>query len=94
MKLLDWLVREKIPFAEFGTRIGRTGEAVRRYANGERVPDRATMPKIVRETRGEVTANDFFDGIDHILQSVAVGTLIVSLPSSGKTGELSARVSA
>lgn len=61
MNFRSWLEREGISFSEMGQRIERTGEAVRRYATGERIPDRETMPKIVRETRGEVTANDFFD---------------------------------
>lgn len=61
MKLADWLVREEISFADFGLKIDRTAEAVRRYANGLRIPDRDTMPKIVSVTSGEVTANDFFD---------------------------------
>lgn len=60
MQLLEWLEREGISFPEFGARIERTGEAVRRYAKGLRIPDRDAMPLIVRETRGEVTANDFF----------------------------------
>lgn len=61
MNFRSWLEREGVSFSEMGQRIERTGEAVRRYATGERIPDRETMPKIVRETRGEVTANDFFD---------------------------------
>lgn len=61
MKLLAWLKREDVSFAEMGRRIGNSGEAVRRYAMDLRIPDRETMPKIVRETDGAVTANDFFD---------------------------------
>lgn len=45
---------------QFATRIGRSPEAVRRYLNGERTPDRETMRRIAFETNGEVTANDFF----------------------------------
>ena len=61
MKLRDWLEREQVSFSELAGAIERTGEAVRRYASGERIPDRETMPRIVKATRGEVTANDFFD---------------------------------
>lgn len=60
MTLSQWIEREGISLSEFGSRIGRTAEAVRRYCNGDRIPDRETMPVIVRETRGEVTPNDFF----------------------------------
>lgn len=60
MTLKDWLVEEGVSNAEFGRRIDRTAEAVRRYAGGDRIPDRDTMPIIMRETSGKVTANDFF----------------------------------
>lgn len=60
MTLKDWLAREGLSNTEFGSMINRTAEAVRRYANGERIPDRETMPIIVKATNGEVTANDFF----------------------------------
>lgn len=58
--LRRWLDHHDISDGDFGKRIDRSGEAVRRYANGDRIPDRVTMPKIVRETNGGVTANDFF----------------------------------
>lgn len=61
MKLKAWLERENLTHGEFAERIDRTAESVRRYASGERIPDRDTMPRIVRETGGAVTANDFFD---------------------------------
>ena len=61
MKLRAWLDEREISNGDFGGRINRTAEAVRRYAAGERLPDRATMPLIVRETGGEVQPNDFFD---------------------------------
>ena len=61
MTLKDWLSRDGAPTRpQFAARLGRTAEAVRRYEEGERIPDRETMPLIARETEGEVTANDFF----------------------------------
>lgn len=60
MTLKDWLFEQNVEPSAFAERIGRTTEAVRRYVNGARIPDRATMPLIVCETRGRVTANDFF----------------------------------
>lgn len=60
MTLADWLTAKQITVPQFAERIGRSSEAVRRYVNGDRIPDRETMPLIARETDGEVTANDFF----------------------------------
>lgn len=60
MKLDAWLNANSLTELEFAGKIGRSREAVRRYANGERIPDRDTMPIIARETAGQVTANDFF----------------------------------
>lgn len=93
MKLRDWLAREDISFREFGDRIDRTAEAVRRYANDERIPERETMTRIFRATVGSVSANDFFDiGLS---PSEGVDTGIVTAASCGKAAEVSAsRVSA
>lgn len=60
MTLRDWLDARGVTIAEFALRIGRTSESVRRYANGDRIPDKETMPLIAAETGGDVTANDFF----------------------------------
>ena len=61
MKLAAWLDDEGISRAEFGKRIYRSPEAVRRYINGDRIPDKDTMMLIAAETSNRVTANDFFD---------------------------------
>lgn len=61
MKLQEWLDETGESVPGFAKRIDRTPEAVRRYAAGKRIPDRETMPRIVEETEGKVTANDFFD---------------------------------
>ncbi len=63
MTLKEWLAQESLTPAQFAASIGRTSEAVRRYANGERIPDKETMPLIAAATSNLVTANDFF-GID------------------------------
>lgn len=60
MQLRDWLAAKGLSIVDFAKKIDRTPEAVRRYANGERIPDKTTMPAIAAETAGEVTANDFF----------------------------------
>lgn len=64
MRLADWFKirnadgsrRLKYVFAE---KIGRTPSMVTDYCDGNAWPDRETMEAIVRETGGEVTANDF-----------------------------------
>lgn len=63
MTLRDWLIEKKVPAAVFAGRIGRSPEAVRRYINGERIPDKSTMPRIVAVTDGDVMPNDFFDQV-------------------------------
>lgn len=60
MTLKEWLAANETSHVEFAKTIGRSAEAVRRYMNGERIPDRETMPLIVEHTGGDVTANDFF----------------------------------
>lgn len=64
MTLKEWLALEGLTPAQFASTIGRTSEAVRRYANGDRIPDKETMPLIAAATGNAVTANDFF-GIFH-----------------------------
>ena len=86
MTLKDWLIEQNVEPSAFAERIGRTTEAVRRYVNGARIPDRATMPLIVSETRGTVTANDFF-GIDTVQNADHAGddTGVTEKRSAGKT---------
>lgn len=64
MRLSDWLKDNNVSNAEFGRRIERTAEAIRRYAAGDRIPDRDTMPLIVEATGGKVTANDFYGTVE------------------------------
>lgn len=64
MKLAEWFSirnpdgsrRRKYVFAG---QIGRTPSMITDYCEGRAWPDRETMEAIVRETGGEVTANDF-----------------------------------
>jgi transcriptional regulator with XRE-family HTH domain len=60
MKLSEYLEAQGLSYAAFGRVIGTKGETVRRYAIGERVPDKARMTKIALATGCRVTANDFF----------------------------------
>lgn len=69
MKLADWLEgdetavppRPRISTAEFARRIGMPQPTVHRYAKGERIPEPDAMSKIVAETNGLVTPNDFYN---------------------------------
>ena len=60
MTLKEWLADNGVSVPQFAAKIGRSPEAVRRYALGERIPDKDTMPIIAAETAGLVTPNDFF----------------------------------
>lgn len=71
MKLQDWLDQEGVEAREFARRISRSPEAVRRYLTGERIPDKDTMPLIVRATSTAVTPNDFFGLPDQAEQVAA-----------------------
>lgn len=66
MKLKDWLTKTGTAPSEFAKRIETQPAAVSRYCAGLRIPDKDTMPKIVAETGGEVTANDFYDIADDV----------------------------
>lgn len=62
MKLNDWLDRHPHEAKRFHKRIGVTPMSLWRYRTGQRkhIP-RKIMVKIMRETAGAVTANDFYD---------------------------------
>ncbi len=61
MKLADYLDWKGVPAGDFARRIGvNERESVRRYIAGTRIPAPAVMRKIMAETDGAVTANDFF----------------------------------
>ena len=60
MTLEQFLSERKLSLAEFARRIGSTTESVRRYRNHYHIPTREWMAKIVKETGGLVTANDFY----------------------------------
>ncbi|HDZ73750.1 MAG TPA: XRE family transcriptional regulator [Aurantimonas coralicida] len=61
MKLKDYLAGRKVSIAEFAKRIGVSHEAVRRYINRERRPDWDVLERIVKATKGAVSADDFLD---------------------------------
>jgi antitoxin CcdA len=61
MKLQSYLVSQDYPAREFSRRLGVSPAAVARYASGKRIPSPAVMRRIVTETEGAVTPNDFYD---------------------------------
>lgn len=61
MTLTQYLDQENLTAAEFGRRIGVSPAAMTRYCAGERFPNTAILRKIMSETRGQVTPNDFLE---------------------------------
>lgn len=61
MILADWLKKNDIRRRDFAARIGVTPSAITDYCERGVWPKKETMQAIVRETAGEVTANDFLE---------------------------------
>jgi transcriptional regulator with XRE-family HTH domain len=61
MQLRKWLIQKEMSPAEFARRIDRSVATVSRAVNSKVVPSRITMERIIRETDGDVTANDFYE---------------------------------
>jgi DNA-binding transcriptional regulator YdaS (Cro superfamily) len=59
MKLSDWLKQTKTRKYQFAERIGVAPSVVGDYCKGLYVPRPSVAVAIMRETAGQVTANDF-----------------------------------
>lgn len=59
MQLSDWLAVSEIKADVFAKEIGVSEVAIYRYIAGTRRPQWDVMARIMKATRGEVTANDF-----------------------------------
>lgn len=59
--LREYLSKNKLNCSQFAKLIGVTMQAVNRYINNCRTPDKDVMPRIFDATNGEVTANDFYN---------------------------------
>jgi transcriptional regulator with XRE-family HTH domain len=59
MRFDEWMTETRTRNAEFGRRLGTSGETIRRYRTGEREPDADTMKNIFDATDGQVTPNDW-----------------------------------
>lgn len=61
MKLIDYITRERLTFAEFGRRAGtRHARTIERIAKGQRDPGPKLIRGIIDASNGEVTANDLY----------------------------------
>lgn len=60
MRLRQYLDEHSISVAEFAAQIGVTVQAVYRYLDGDRLPERRIMEQIKEATGGTVTPNDFY----------------------------------
>jgi len=65
MKLAKYLSDNEISDAAFARAIGVERQAVGRYKNDERFPEKPILVKIFEVTSGSVTANDFADLPSH-----------------------------
>lgn len=60
MTLNEYMAQNSTSMRDVAAAIGVTYEAIRRYANGERIPKPDILNKITKLTGGAVTANDFY----------------------------------
>jgi len=60
MKLQDFLTATGVKPAEFAQDVGVTVQAIHRYLNGERIPERGVMSRIQVRTDNKVTADSFY----------------------------------
>lgn len=62
MKLAAYLERKELTYAAFGRLVALPRVTIRQYALGQRTEiSRVNLKKIVLATKGQVTANDFYD---------------------------------
>ncbi len=60
-KLMEYLRREGLSFAEFGRRSGtKHARTIERIAKGQRDPSHRLMRRMIDASNGGLTANDFF----------------------------------
>jgi predicted transcriptional regulator len=64
MTLAEYLVSKGINPTQFAAEVGVPASTITRILNGKRMPRLDTIQKIVAETDGDVTINDFVTQID------------------------------
>jgi len=101
MKLAAWLVRSGVKRGDFARRIGVSPGAVTQFcrADGAWV-SRETAQRILTETRGAVTPNDFLDGagafnwgadmtnpVGQAIEAIARGEIVVVTDDNDRENE-------
>ena len=61
MTLLEWLKKENKKVADMAGDMNLSHPVVLRWSNGERIPTKENMQKIIVYTNGEVQPNDFYE---------------------------------
>ena len=61
MNLLEWRKNNKKTQEEIASDLGVNQSIYQKWEKGETIPRSDNMQKIVAYTKGEVTANDFYD---------------------------------
>lgn len=61
MKLITYLEKNSIEPPAFAKKLKVSGEAVRLWLCGERIPNRECMKAIFKTTDGKVEPNDFYE---------------------------------
>ena len=101
MKLADWLVRAGVTRADFARRIGVSPGAVTQFCRGDGAwVSRDTAQRILAETRGAVTPNDFLDGagafnwgadmsnpVGQAIEAIARGEIVVVTDDNDRENE-------
>lgn len=59
MRLTDWLKKHDLPRGDFARKISVSEVTVTRYITGSRRPEWDVLQRIVEQTSGAVTADDF-----------------------------------
>ena len=61
MDFKSWLDKENVSQQQVAKDLDISQVAVCYYVNGQKIPRPETMAKIIAYTKGEVTANDFYN---------------------------------
>ncbi len=60
MKFKDYIAEHELAYSTVAEAIDVSVETVRRYCNGDRIPQPEKMQKILEFTAGTVAPNDFY----------------------------------
>jgi transcriptional regulator with XRE-family HTH domain len=64
MTLIEWLKKENKRVADMARDMELSHPVVLRWSNGERIPTKENMQRIIAYTNGEVQPNDFYNTAD------------------------------